>query len=39
MVDPFTGAVLTIDEIREMVDELLEANKEYLKGWKQLIKY
>jgi alpha-galactosidase len=34
LVDPLTSAVLTIDEIREMVDELFEANKEYLKGWK-----
>ena len=34
LLDPLTGAVLTIDEIREMVDELFEANKEYMKGFK-----
>ena len=34
LLDPLTGAVLTIDEIREMVDELFEANKDYLKGFK-----
>ena len=31
---PLTGAVLTIDEIRQMVDDLFEANKEYTKGFK-----
>ena len=34
LLDPLTGAVLTIDETREMVDELFEANKDYLKGFK-----
>ena len=34
LLDPLTGAVLTIDEIHEMVDELFEANKDYLKGFK-----
>ena len=34
LLDPLTGAVLTIDEIHEMVDELFEANKEYMKGFK-----
>ena len=34
LVDPLTGAILTIDEIRQMVDELFLAEKEYLKGFK-----
>ena len=34
LLDPLTDAVLTIDEIKSMVDELFEANKEYLKGFK-----
>ena len=34
LLDPLTGAVLTIDEIHEMVDELFEANKDYLKDFK-----
>ncbi len=28
--DPLTSAVLTLDEIKEMVDEMMEANKDYL---------
>ena len=30
MVDPLTSAILTIEEIRRMVDEMFEAEKEYL---------
>jgi alpha-galactosidase len=35
LVDPLTSAVLAIDEIHRMADELFESNKEYTKGWKQ----
>ncbi len=34
LLDPLTSAILTIDEIRQMVDELFAANKEYLKNFK-----
>jgi alpha-galactosidase len=34
LLDPLTGAILTIDEIREMVDALFRENKKYLKGYK-----
>jgi alpha-galactosidase len=34
LLDPLTSAILTIDEIRQMVDELFAANKEYLKHFK-----
>ncbi len=34
LLDPLTGAVLTIDEIRAMVDDLFKANKAYLQGFK-----
>jgi alpha-galactosidase len=34
LLDPLTGAILTIDETRKMVDELFEADKEYLHGYK-----
>ena len=34
LLDPLTGANLTIDETRLMVDELFEAEKQYLKGFK-----
>ena len=34
LLDPLTGALLTIDETRQMVDEIFEAEKEYLKGFK-----
>ena len=34
LLDPLTGAVLTIDEIRKMVDELFIAEKQYIKGYK-----
>ena len=30
MLDPHTGSELSLDEITAMVDELLEAEKEYL---------
>jgi alpha-galactosidase len=34
LLDPLTGAMLTIDETRKMVDELFKANKNYTKGYK-----
>jgi alpha-galactosidase len=34
LLDPLTGAVLTIDETRQMVDELFQAENKYLKGFK-----
>ena len=34
LLDPLTGAILTIDETRQMIDELFEAEKEYLHGFK-----
>jgi alpha-galactosidase/6-phospho-beta-glucosidase family protein len=34
LVDPLTSTVLTIDEIRRMVDDLFDAEKDYLKGFK-----
>jgi alpha-galactosidase len=34
LLDPLTAAVLTIDEIRSLVDDLFKANKDYLKGYK-----
>ena len=30
LFDPLTGAVLSLAEIRDMVNEMFEANKEYL---------
>lgn len=30
MMDPLTSAVLDLDEIRKMVDEMFEAEKEWL---------
>lgn len=32
--DPLTSAVLTLPEIRNMVDEMFSANKEYVVNWK-----
>jgi alpha-galactosidase len=34
LLDPLTGAMLTIDETRRMVDELFEANKKYMRDYK-----
>jgi alpha-galactosidase len=34
LVDPLTSSMLTIDEIRQMVDEMFKAGAEYLKGYK-----
>lgn len=31
--DPLTGAVLTLPQIRQMTDELLAENREYLREW------
>ncbi len=33
-LDPLTSAILTIDETQRMVDEMFQAEKEYLKGFK-----
>lgn len=32
--DPLTAAVLSLEEIREMADEMFEAEKEYLPDWR-----
>jgi alpha-galactosidase len=34
LLDPLTATILTIDETRQMVDELFTAEKKYLKGYK-----
>ena len=34
LLDPLTSAILTIDETRQMVDEMFQAEKEYLNGFK-----
>ena len=34
LLDPLTAAILTIDETKHMCDELFEAEKAYLKGYK-----
>jgi alpha-galactosidase len=34
LLDPLTATILTIDETRQMVDELFAAEKKYLKGYK-----
>jgi alpha-galactosidase len=34
LLDPLTSAILTIDETREMVDELFKVDKKFLKGYK-----
>ena len=34
MMDPLTGAILTLPQIRAMVQELFEANKAYVTDWK-----
>ena len=34
LLDPLTSAVLTIDETRNMVDEMFHANAEFMPGWK-----
>ena len=34
LLDPLTSAMLTIDETRQMVDEMFKAEKQYLKGYK-----
>ena len=31
--DPLTGAILTLPRIRQMVDELAEENRDYLRDW------
>jgi alpha-galactosidase len=32
--DPLTAALLTLPQIRTMVDEMFVANQEYLREWK-----
>jgi alpha-galactosidase len=32
--DPLTGAILTLPKIKELVDEMFSANKEYVSDWK-----
>jgi alpha-galactosidase len=34
LLDPLTGAVLTIEETRNMVDEMFKAETDYVKGYK-----
>jgi len=34
LLDPLTGAMLTVDEVRKMVDELFEVEKKYTQGYK-----
>ena len=34
LLDPLTGALLTIDETRQLVDELFLEHKEYMQGYK-----
>ena len=34
LLDPLTSAVLTIDEIKEMVKNMFKTEKEYMKGYK-----
>jgi len=34
LLDPLSSAILTIDEIREMVNEMFEAEAKYLEGFK-----
>jgi alpha-galactosidase len=34
LLDPLTSAILTIDETRQMVDDIFKAGSEYLKGFK-----
>ena len=34
LLDPLTSAILTIDETRQMVDEMFQVGKGYLKGFK-----
>jgi alpha-galactosidase len=34
LLDPITAAMLTIDETRQMVDELFDNNKKFTKGYK-----
>jgi alpha-galactosidase len=34
LLDPLTGAILTIDETRQLVDEMFKAEKQYVKGYK-----
>jgi alpha-galactosidase/6-phospho-beta-glucosidase family protein len=31
--DPMTGMVLTLPRIRQMVDEMFEENRQYMKDW------
>jgi alpha-galactosidase len=33
LLDPLTSALLTIDETRQLVDEMFKAEKKYVKGY------
>jgi alpha-galactosidase len=35
MLDPLTGALLTLDQIRAMVDDLFAAEARWLPAWTQ----
>jgi alpha-galactosidase len=34
MLDPLTGSILSIPEIKEMVEEMFKAEKQFMKGYK-----
>jgi alpha-galactosidase len=34
LLDPLTGAVCTIDEIKQLTDEMFKAEKKYTRGYK-----
>jgi alpha-galactosidase len=34
LLDPLTGAMLTIDKTRQMVDDMFQGDKPYLTGYK-----
>jgi alpha-galactosidase len=37
LLHPYTGAMLTIDETRQMVDELFLAEKDFIKGFESTV--
>jgi hypothetical protein len=36
LVDPLTSSVLTMDETREMVEDMFKIDKPFLKGFKSI---
>jgi hypothetical protein len=34
LLDPLTGAVCTIDETKQLVDEMFKAEKKYTRGYR-----